>query len=236
MKRIVLLTGAMAAVMPLFAADTNSVDTLKQAIAKLKAEPNYSWTEKVELPTMGFTPEPMQGVAEKDGFMLVKQDMNGNTVQAAFKGGKVAMKLDDAWQSFDSVDTTGFNGWWLGLTKSAGDEAADLVSKAKELKAGADGAWSGELTEAGAAELITFGRRPGATNGPPPAKNASGTVKLWIKDGEVTKFESHLKGLVSFAADQEAQEMETIRTAEIRDQGKTKVEVPAEAKAKLEAK
>ena len=110
-----------------------------------------------------------------------------------------------------------------------------MLSKAPDLKAGPDGTWSGDLTAAGAAALMTFGR-PGATNGPPPAKDASGTVKFWVKDGELTKYESHLKGTVSFAPDQDGQAMETIRTAEIHDQGKTKVEVPAEAKAKLDAK
>ena len=226
----------MLSCLPLFAADTSAVGPLKDAIAKLKAEPNYSWTVKTELPSMGFTPEPMQCRTEKDGYMFLTEDMNGNTAQAAFKGDKAALKLEDAWQAGDAVDQTAMNGWWLALTRSAADEAADLVSKAKELKPGADGLWSGDLTEAGAADLLNFGRRPGATNAPPPPKNAKGSVKLWVKDGELIKFESHLQGSVSFAPGQDPMDMETIRTAEIHDQGKTKVDVPAEAKAKLQGK
>jgi hypothetical protein len=45
-----------------------------------------------------------------------------------------------------------------------------------------------------------------------------------------------LTGSVAFAADQDAQEMEIIRTVEIKDVGKTKVEVPADAKKQLESK
>jgi 1,6-anhydro-N-acetylmuramate kinase len=61
-------------------------------------------------------------------------------------------------------------------------------------------------------------------------------MKFWLKDGALTKYESHLTGSVAFAADQDAQEMEIIRTVEIKDVGKTKVEVPADAKKQLESK
>ena len=237
MKKMLLTVTGISACASLFAADANSPSALTDAIAKLKAEPNYSWTIKVELPTLqGFDLAPMQGKTEKDGFMLVTQDFNGTTAQAVLSGTNAVLKLEDAWQTADSVDQTGFNGWWLAYTKSGADEALDLVNKAKELKLDANGVWSGDFTEAGATELLGPPRPPGSTNAPPAAKNAKGTVKFWIKDGELSKFESHVQGLVAFAPDQDPQDFETTRTGEIHDQGKTKVEVPAEAKTKLSAK
>jgi hypothetical protein len=53
--------------------------------------------------------------------------------------------------------------------KTPAEEAANLVSKTKELKKDED-VYSGELTEAGAKELLTFGRRRGADA--PEPKNA----------------------------------------------------------------
>ena len=91
MKRILVAAMGVMTAAPLLAADANPAGALSDAIAKLKAEPNYSWTVKVELPGMGFTPEPMEGKTEKDGFMLVTQDMNGAAVEAAFKGDKAVL-------------------------------------------------------------------------------------------------------------------------------------------------
>jgi hypothetical protein len=232
MKTILLaVAGALAAV-SLMAADTNSTDQLKGAIAKLKAETNYSWTVKTELPTMGFTPSPMDGKTEKDGYTIVSQEFNGNTMMAAFKGAKIAVNMEGDWQAYNAAEPG--MAWWLARTKTGADEAADLVGKAKDLKAGEGGVLSGDATEAGAKELLTFGPRGGGNDGPPPPKNAKATMKFWLKDGALTKFESHLSGTVSFGPDQEEQQMEVIRTIEFKDLGKTKVEVPLEAKKKLE--
>jgi hypothetical protein len=227
---ICLAAGMLAASMAV--AQTNTAEQLKSAIAKLKAETNYTWTVKVELPTMGFTPGPMDGKTEKDGYTLVSQEFNGNTMQAAYKGKKIAINMEGTWQAFNPEEPG--LGWWIARTKTGADEADDLVSKAKELKPGEGGMLSGDATEAGAKELLTFGPRGG--DGPPPPKNAKASMKFWIKDGALTKYESHLTGSVAFAADQDAQEMEIIRTVEIKDVGKTKVEVPADAKKQLESK
>jgi hypothetical protein len=87
-KDIVVLNAAVA-------------DAVKAAIAKLKAETNYSWTVKTELPGTDFTLEPTQGQVEKDEFMLVTMSFGGNTMLGAFKGGKVATKTEDQWELYD---------------------------------------------------------------------------------------------------------------------------------------
>jgi hypothetical protein len=117
-------------------------------------------------------------------------------------------------------------GRFIGRTKSAGDEAADLAGKTKELKAGDGGLWSGDLTEEGAKDLLSFGQTP--------PKDAKGSVKFWVKDGSLAKYETHVTGKVDFGG--EERDTEVIRTIDIHDQGKTKVAVPDEAKKMLEAK
>src|SRR3974390_2170693 len=112
MKTMLSLALGLLATVGAWAADTNSTDQVKAAITKLKAEPNYSWTVKTELPTMGFTPEPMEGKTEKDGFTLVTQSFNDNMLQAAFKGDKAAMNTEGSWALAGTNSDQNMMGWW----------------------------------------------------------------------------------------------------------------------------
>ena len=106
----------------------------------------------------------------------------------------------------------------------------DLAGKTKELKKDGD-AYASDLTDTGAKELLTFGRRRGG-NAPEP-KNAKGSVKFWVKDGLLSKYELKLQGTVTFNG--EDRDMDRTTTVEIKDVGTTKVDVPDAAKQKLAA-
>jgi hypothetical protein len=83
--------------------------------------------------------------------------------------------------------------------------------------------------EAGAKELLTFcGRRGG--NAPEP-KNAKGSVKFWVKDGLLAKYELKLQGTMNFNG--EDRDIDRTTTVEFKDVGTTKVDVPEAAKKKL---
>ena len=94
--------------------------------------------------------------------------------------------------------------------------------------------WSGDLTEKGAADLLAFDPRQG--NGGSGVKNAKGTAKFWLKDGALVKFQSQASGKAPFGPDQEVRDIDLTRTVEIQEVGKTTVEIPEEAKKKLESK
>ena len=94
------------------------------------------------------------------------------------------------------------------------------------MKAGDGGLWSGDLTEEGAKSLLAFSQTP--------PKDAKGSVKFWVKDGTLVKYETHVTGKVDFGGNE--QDTEVIRTIDLHDQGKTTVAVPDEAKKLLEAK
>jgi len=111
-------------------------------------------------------------------------------------------------------------------------EAEDMAGKVKELKKDGD-AFAGELTEEGAKDLLRFRGRRAGSDGPPPAKNAKGSVKFWLKDGQLAKYEYKVSGTVTFNG--EDRDVERTTTVEIKDVGTTKIEVPAEAKKKLGA-
>jgi hypothetical protein len=58
-------------------------------------------------------------------------------------------------------------------------------------------------------------------------------VKFWIKDGQISKYEFKLAGKTDFNGNEFDVNNDT--TIEITDVGATKIDVPAEAKKKLES-
>jgi hypothetical protein len=106
----------------------------------------------------------------------------------------------------------------------------EAIDKLKEIKSEGDGVYSGEFTPEGAKDQLAPNRGPGA---PAPAvSDAKGSVKIWIKDGIIVKLESTLQGKVTMG--QREIEMNRTATTEIKDVGSTKIELPDEAKKKLE--
>ena len=111
-------------------------------------------------------------------------------------------------------------------------QATEAVDKTKELKKDGD-AYSADLTEEGAKDLMSFaGRRGGGNNQGPQIQNAKGNVKFWVKDGALAKMQYTVEGKMTFNG--EDRDVNRTTTTEIKDVGSTKVEVPADAKAKLQ--
>jgi hypothetical protein len=94
----------------------------------------------------------------------------------------------------------------------------------------ADGAISGDLSEEAVTQRLSFGGGRGGQT-PPAPKNASGTVKFWVKDGAITKYQVHVKGTV--AGRQGEMERDVTTTTDIKNVGTAKLEIPADAKKKL---
>ena len=59
-----------------------------------------------------------------------------------------------------------------------------------------------------------------------------GTAKFWVKDGVLSKYQTKVKGTVSFNGND--RDVDRTTTVEIKDIGSTKVTVPDEAQKKLE--
>ena len=171
--------------------------------------------------------------------MGLSMTFGDNTTEAFLKDGKGAVKTGDQdWQSLAELASAGggepgrgqFLLRRLQNFKAPAAEASDLAGKTKELKKDGE-AYASDLTEAGAKELLTFGGRRGG-NAPEP-KNARGSVKFWVKDGLLAKYELKLQGTITFNG--EDRDMDRTTTVEIKDVGTTKVDVPEAAKTKLSA-
>ena len=219
----------------LFAADSSPKDDITAAAKKLGEQTSYSWKTTVVVPEGSrFRPGPTEGKTEKDGFTHLNISMGDNTTVAVLKGDKAAISNPEGgWQSLAELDTAEGPARFRAMTvrgfKAPATQAAELAAGAKELAKDGD-AWAGELAEDAAKTLLTFGRRGGGGDGP-SVSDAKGSVKFWLKDGALSKYEAKVSGKVSFNGNE--RDVDRTTTVEIKDVGTTKVEVPEEAKKKL---
>ncbi len=223
----------------LLAADSSPKADVKNAAAALGSQTNYTWQATVEVPADSpFKPGPTDGKTEKGGYTTLSFNFGDNTTEAVTKGTNGAVKTDDGWKTVaEALKDNGEGGFnptmfiarMVQNYRVPAVEAASLADDAKELKKDTNSI-SGDLTEAGAKELLSFRRRGNGGDGP-TVSNAKGSVKFWLKDGKLAKYQWHLQGTVSFNGND--RDVDRTTTVEIKDVNSTKIEVPDEAKKKL---
>jgi hypothetical protein len=226
---LLVLSTALAA-----AADPKS--DVQAAAKKLADSPNYSWTMTTE---GGFGAGTSEGKTQKDGLTMYTLRMRDNEIPIVFKGEKGAMKLEDGWKSVAEAAQEGDPGQFspgrfvarlVQNFRAPATLADDLAGKSPDLAKSEDG-YAGKLSDDAAKELMTFGRRRGAdANQGPQVKEAKATVKFWAKDGVLSKMQYHVEGVINFNGDD--RDVDRTTTIDIKDVGSTKLDVPAEAKAK----
>jgi hypothetical protein len=236
-----LLLGTMALIAgSLLAADSNPKDDVKKAAAALGNETNYTWLATVEVPADAqFKPGPTDGKSEKGGYTTLSFNFGDNTTEAVTKGTNGVIKTEDGWKTLtEAMQDNGGGGFnptvFLARIvqnyKTPAAEAASLADAAKELKQDPNSI-SGDLTEAGAKELLVFRRRGNGGDGP-TVTNPKGSVKFWIKDGKLGKYQYHVLGTVNFNGDDH--DIDRTTTVEIKDVNTTKIDVADDAKKKME--
>jgi hypothetical protein len=232
MKTFLSLSAVALLAAPLLAADDAKSD-MKAAAKKLSDKPNYSWTTTVKIEGgQAFRIGPTEGKTEKNGWTHTKSSFNDNPFETVSKGEKGALKRDDEWKTVEELEGDDRGAWMarrIKTFKAPAAEAEDLADKVKELKKGDGGVWSGDLTEEGAKALFVLGRRAG-TAGPPDSK---GSVKFWLRDGVLSKFEYTVQGTMKLPNSDEESKISRTTTVEIKEIGTTKVTLPDEVKKKL---
>ena len=232
----------LAALMATSLLIADAKDDVKSAAKKLADSSGYSWKSNTESAGGGGGGGrgggPTEGKAIKDGTVCLSMTRGDNKIEAFAKGEKGAIKTQEGWQSIEEAGQAAqggqagpgrFLGRMLANYKTPAVQAGELADKVKELKKDGD-AYAGDLTEDGAKSLMTFGRGGQGANAP-EISGAKGSVKFWVKDGTLTKYEFKVQGKVS----RNGNDMEVDRTTtiEIKDVGTTKFEVPEEAKKKM---
>ena len=236
------------ALTPLLRAE-GPADDVKAAAKKLAESANYSWTTSSP-GQEGRGGMSIEGKTDKSGMACIKSTFGDRSTELVIKSGKVAVKTEEGWKSGEELTAAGAGGAGSGggggrrfgggfaarmaqNFKAPATEAETLVTGAKELKKDGN-IISGELTEETAKQRLSFGgaRRGGDSNNAAPGPaNAKGSVKFWIKDGVLAKYEVSVSG--TFERNGESRDINRITTTEIKDAGTTKLEIPSEASAKL---
>ena len=201
------------------------------AIKKLAAQSGYSWTytPKTEGSESARRQGALTGKTEKDGFTLMRGEAGEVTFDLGIKGEKMVVNYNGDWISAAEIGENNRTVQRLRALKIPVAEAESLAGKTTSLKKDSDGAYSGELDGATAKEMFALlGRRAAE------APKAEGTVKFWVKDGRLAKYEFVVRGKITTGGE-EKREVEVSRTTtvDITDVGSTKVSLPEEAKKKL---
>lgn len=237
MKKNILFSMMVLAAGSVMAAPKDDVSAAAKALGDAAS---YTWQTTMDFgPNSQFQPGPTDGKTEKDGYTDVKSSFGDNSSEFVRKGTNAVVKTDDGWKTAAELlqggggggfDMTTFAARTAQNFQSPAAQAAELAGFAGELKVDGDKI-TGDLTADGAKSLLAFrgGRRGGGGNGP---SNAKGTVTFWLADGKLTKFQSHVTGTVSFGG--QDRDMDRTTTTTISNVGSTKVEVPDDAKKKLQ--
>jgi hypothetical protein len=249
MKRMIWI-GIAASMMGASAHAFDAKEDVKAAAKKLAEAANYSWTGTTKNNADGggqgqnrFAPGPVEGKVEKDGFTWFSMKVGENGFEALLKGEKFAVKSADGWKGSAELqpgqgggqgrpDPAMFLARSIKTMKAPADGVVQALDRVKELKSEGDGVYSGELTEEGAKETVLPTRPGGQAGQAPQVNDAKGSIKVWVKDGMISKIESTVSGKMTIRDQERAINRTT--TVEIKDVGSTKIEIPEEAKKKLE--
>ena len=228
MKKI--LTSVVLALLagPLVAADSTPKDNVVAAARKLGEQPNYSWKQTVVVPENAqFKPGPTEGKLEKGGVTFFTLSFGDETTKIFMQGDRSAISNPDGgWNTAKELDSEEGPGRFVAMIvrifKAPAAQAEELAGTVADLKQDGD-VYSGDMTDAGAKSQFRFGT----------VTNPKGSVKFWVKDGQLAKYEYKLTGQADFNGNQIDVDRDT--TVEITDVGTTKIDVPADARKKLEA-
>jgi len=235
MKRNLLIGTLALLATSLLAEDPK--DAVTSAAKKLGQADNYSWKQTAEnAGGGGFGGGASEGKTQKGGYTWLSMTMRDNTVEAVKKGDKGAIKGENGWRSLAEASEGDrgpgtFMARRLQNFKTPAAQAEELAGKVKDLKHDGD-TYAGELTEEGAKSLLTLGGRGRAGGNGPEISGAKGSAKFWIKDGLLAKYETKVKGSISFNGND--RDVDRTTTVEIKDIGSTKLDVPQEAQKKSE--
>ncbi|MBI3849312.1 MAG: hypothetical protein HY298_03320 [Verrucomicrobia bacterium] len=236
MKKYLLIGLTVVTTATLTAAESGAKEKIIAAAKKLGDSPNYSWTTtpKDETGSSGRNIGPIEGKTEKAGYTYLIITPGGVSIEIFMKGEKGAAKTLEGWQSFADIEQAGGGAAAIARRirqwKTPAAEAVDLLGGVKELKE-ADGAYAGELSEDKVKELILLAARRREGQPPPEMKTLKGSVKFWLKDSALPKYEFNLQGKVT-AGEREIDINQTM-VVEVKDVGSTKIELPDEAKTAL---
>ena len=234
MKFLWLIVGLFGFGFGATAAQADPKQELAQAIGSLQNKTNYSWTATT-VPHGERTPwvqSPINGKTEKGGRTYFAFSIEGNQVEAAFLGTRSAINTDGVWEL-----ATELTGERLALAnrlqafKAPAVEAEELLNQSQNLRRNRDGSFEAELPAPVVKEMLAERSRSGIQEGGPA--NPKGSVKFWVRNGVLEKFEYTLQGKIIIPDFRQEFDVDRTTTVEIKNVGSTRVTLPPAAMQKL---
>lgn len=229
-------------------------EEVQAAVNRLAEAGSYAWTSTVEAGGGGMRGGPTEGKTQKNGPTMLRLSMRDDTMEVYIQNGKAVFNSpDEGWQAVTDAPREpgtpggpggGGPGRMIGNMarnfRSPADQAKAYLEKVENLTKAEDGSYTGTLPEDEAKAAMRPRRggpggpgSPGAGGGEggPEIRDAKATVTFWASDGVLSKFQSHVSGVVTINGDE--REVDRTTTVQIKDVGTTTVEVPEEAKEKM---
>ena len=216
------------------AAQADPKRELTNAVQALRDKTNYSWTSTT-VPNGERSPwlqGPLNGKTEKNGDTYFAFSIEGNLVEAAFRGTRSAIRTDSAWET--PPELTGDRLWLatrLRDFKAPAAEAEEMLNKGRNLRRNTDGSWAADLTAEVVKALLAERSRSGTQEGGPT--ETKGSVKFWVRNGLLEKYEYNLQGKIIVPDYRQEFAVNRTTTVEIKSVGSTRVVLPTDAAKKL---
>ncbi|MBE2214785.1 MAG: hypothetical protein IAE82_13010 [Opitutaceae bacterium] len=205
-------------------------DELLLAIAHLSEERSYTWKSNT-VSSGGMFVMPVAGQTELNGFTVVRATIQRGTSTAVARGGRAVYETTDGWLTAEQVRR-------LRLVV-ASPSVATPAEQLWQLVEGCVGPRvagnkiTATLTPDAISDRLQLPRsRPGHDTRP-TLRDPAGSITVWLDHGRVTKFEVELSGEIQ--ADPFPHRFNLATTVEISAVGSTRVDVPREAIAALDA-
>src|SRR5580765_8727387 len=171
---------------------------VRDAIKKLAEQSGYSWTStpKIEGSQSARRQSPIEGKVEKNGFSYMKGSAGDITYEVIAQDKKMVVNYNGDWLSTAEIGENERAVQRLKAFKKPVEEAESLIGKTSEIKKESDDLYSGDLTpDAAKAFFSLLGKRAAE------APEANGSVKFWVKDGQLTKYEYKVGGKITVGED-----------------------------------
>lgn len=203
------------------------------ALRHLRRATSYSWTRITETPGASFT---LKGKTDTNGFAVMELRKGGKSCQAVSKGSRRVVMAGREWKTSKEIsagkDAALVDARELLNSETPVDELALLLPKIAGLKLETDGSYSGVVDAGTVMDRVNSLIKSRAPI-PLQAASSSGSFRIWLKNGLPQKYVLTVAGSVSLPFGK--REFKRISTVSITDIGSTMVEVPANAKARLES-
>jgi hypothetical protein len=228
---IIVLTGLLSHT--LCAAESNPQDKVISAAKRLSDAANYSWAATITEGD-GTRFGPIEGKADATGLMHLSFEIGGVPVEVYMNGKKGAGKVSEGWQTFDEIaQTGGIAAALVRQVRSYKTPSLDLTAlgeKMNDFKED-EGIITAQLKEDAAKERLQVFAPTAPGQRTNQLTNVKGSVRFWTREGALIKYELRIQGHVTWGENES--DLDRTTTTEIKNVGKTKLELPAEAKQKM---